>query len=164
MSNELMKLIDDYAAWSAQSFWRDEQYHTEYVEIARANKEAARKAVVDAVATLQAGRAMINSAFCNLQDANDKLKAEIERNEKSAKHFHDLFHFTATERDQLQAENERLKAEREALRDSANEVVRLRDQLQSRLDAMVKGQAVPATVEILTEVSDNSILRWSSNF
>jgi len=43
---------------------------------------------------------------------------------------------------ELQAENERLKAEREALRDSANEVVRLREQLQSRLDAMGKGEAV----------------------
>ena len=79
MSNALMKLIDDYAAWSAQSLWQDDQGYVWEADTARKNKEAARKAVVDAVATLQAGRAMINSAFCNLQDVNDKLKAENER-------------------------------------------------------------------------------------
>lgn len=36
-------------------------------------------------------------------NAIEALQAENERNEQSAKHFHDLFHFTATERDQLQS-------------------------------------------------------------
>jgi hypothetical protein len=49
MSNELMKLIDDYAAWSAQSAWQDTHGYTWDVGTARVNKEAARKAVVDAV-------------------------------------------------------------------------------------------------------------------
>ncbi|ASJ79235.1 hypothetical protein P26059A_0083 [Curvibacter phage P26059A] len=92
MSNELMVLIDDYAEWSAQSYWEDDQGGFRDAEIARANKEEARKAVVDAVAELQ---------------------AENERNEKSAKHFHDLFHSTADENTIMQAENERLKRELE---------------------------------------------------
>ena len=68
---------------------------------------------------------------------------------------------------EAQAENERLKSEREALRDSAKEVIRLRDQLQSQLDAMGMGEPVgfvaPHELKDLSEGFPATVVMFRSN-
>jgi hypothetical protein len=68
MSNELMKLIDDYAEWSAHSFWQDDQGYPASAVVARANKESARKAVVVALAESQADNERLSTELEKAQD------------------------------------------------------------------------------------------------
>lgn len=97
MHNELMKLIDDYAAWSAQSYWQDDQGYVWEAGTARANKEAARKAVVDAVAAMQA--------------ENERLKRELEINKLDAKMWW-------TQADDLRKDNDQLNYELQVIEEN----------------------------------------------
>lgn len=100
----------------------------------------------DAIEALQAEcaehkeNAMRNARIAvSIRAERDQLQSKLGDAIQSSAHWQHQF-------TEAQAENERLMAERKALSDSAKEVVRLRDALQSKLDAMGKGEPVAYSV------------------
>jgi len=164
MSNELMKLSDDYAEWSAQSYWEDDQGYPENAEVARANKEAARKAVVDAVATLQAGRAMINSAFCNLQDVNDKLKAENERLKRELEINKLDAKMWWTQADDLRKDNEQLNYELQVIEENHfrlnKDCEKLRKENEKLVEVLEGIEHFSDAVEFRNEPLSRAMTQW----